>query len=61
MTVKELKAEIEKYTEDFKVVIDVSRDYKDYDEVTATRKCAYSGFRGGDIWYDREPNAVFLK
>lgn len=41
MTVRELKAKLAKYPDNYKVVIDVSTDYEDYDEVTCITPCEY--------------------
>ena len=41
MTVHELKAKLAKYPDDCKVIIDVSTDYEDYDEVKCITPCEY--------------------
>lgn len=64
MTILELKAKLEKYPDDYKVVIDVSRDYEEYAEVTRISPCDY-GFGTctkikQNIRKDSNVNAVLL-
>jgi len=42
MTVRELRTRLSKYPDDFKVVLDTSTDYEDYDEATHITPCEFS-------------------
>lgn len=56
MTVRELKAKLAKYPDNYKVVIDVSTDYEDYDEVTRITLCNFGiGISGASV--DKVKNA----
>ena len=58
MTVLELKAKLEKYPDDYKVVIDVSRDYEEYDEVTHIIPCeADFGMCGMEVRRSKNVNS----
>lgn len=58
MTVLELKAKLEKYPDDYKVVIDVSRDYEEYDEVTRVIPCeADLGMCGMEVRRSKNVNS----
>ena len=65
MTIFELKAKLAMYPDDYKVVIDVSRDYEEYDEVRDIILCEYGrGICGAtveiaDKW-NPNVNAVIL-
>lgn len=65
MTIFELKEKLSKYPDDYKVIIDVSRDYEDYSEVEHVSLCKYSfGMRevvvDRRISKDSNANAVIL-
>lgn len=65
MTVSELKSLLSQFPNDYKVVIDVSRDYEEYDEVKDITPCEYGhGICGAtveiaDKW-NPNVNAVIL-
>ena len=57
MTVLELKSKLEKYPGDYKVVIDVSRDYEEYDEVARIIPCeADIGICGMEVRRSKKVN-----
>jgi len=65
MTVLELKTKLEKYPDDYKVIIDVSRDYEEYGEVDKITPCEYYlGICGAHVdrskQMTRSTNAVIL-
>lgn len=60
MTVKELKERLDDFPDELLVVIETSRDYEDYDEVTDLKNCNYTRFRGGHVKYSGNSNAVIL-
>ena len=64
MTVCELKAKLAKYPDNYKVVIDVSTDYEDYDEVTHITLCNFgigiSGASADQVKNADDANAVLL-
>lgn len=58
MTVLELKAKLEKYPDDYKVIIDVSRDYEEYDEVARVIPCeADIGICGMEVRRSKKANS----
>lgn len=65
MTIFDLKTKLAMYPDDYKVVIETSRDYEDYDEVSDITPCEYGhGFCGPtakrvDKW-NPNVNAVIL-
>lgn len=65
MTIFELKAKLSLYPDDWKVVIDTSRDYEEYSEASSITPCEMtSGFCGNvvekaDSW-NPNLNAVLL-
>jgi hypothetical protein len=65
MTIFDLKAKLAMYPDDYKVVIDVSRDYREYDEVNDITPCEFGhGICGAtveiaDKW-NPNVNAVIL-
>lgn len=57
MTVLELKTKLEKYPDDYKVIIDVSRDYEEYDEVVRIIPCeADIGICGMEVRRSKKVN-----
>lgn len=61
MTVGELISKLGKYPKNFKVVLDTSCDYEDYDEAYSLRPVEYGRFRSGHIDLESDnPNAVFI-
>ena len=57
MTVLELKTKLEKYPDDYKVIIDVSRDYEEHDEVTRIIPCeADIGICGMEVRRSKKVN-----
>ena len=56
MTIRELKAKLSKYPDDYAVVIDVSRDYEEYSEVEYITPCNFGfGICGASV--DKVKNA----
>lgn len=41
MTIQELKTKLSRYPDDYKVILDVSRDYEEYDEAKHVILCNY--------------------
>ena len=65
MTIRELKAILNSYPDDFKVVVDNSRDYEDFGEVENVNIGTFSnGFCGGKFEYsekwNRNVNSIIL-
>lgn len=65
MTIRKLKAILNSYPEEFKVVINNSRDYEDFDEVKHVSIGTFShGFCGGQFEYaekwNRDVNSIIL-
>ena len=65
MTVRELKAILDSYPDDLKVVINNSRDYEDFGEVEDVSTGTFSnGFGGGQFEYakkwNRDVNSIVL-
>ena len=65
MTIRELKAILNSYPDEFKVVINNSRDYEDYGEVEDVEIGTFShGFGGGHFEYaekwNRDVNSIIL-
>ena len=57
MTIRELKAILNSYPEEFKVVINNSRDYEDFGEVEDVEIGTFSrGFGGGQFEYAKKWN-----
>ena len=58
MTIRELKAILNSYPEDFKVVINNSRDYEDFGEVEDVEMGTFNyGFGGGQFKYAEKWNS----
>ena len=58
MTIRELKAILNSYPEEFKVVINNSRDYEDFGEVEDVEMGTFSnGFCGGQFEYAEKWNS----
>lgn len=61
MTVGELKTKLAKFPDDFKVVIDTSTDYEDYDEVSRLIPCEFDRRMVAKLAkMDSSANAVLL-
>lgn len=64
MTIRELKAKLSKYPDDYDVVIDVSRDYEEYSEVERITPCNFGfgicGASADKVKNADDANAVLL-